>query len=121
MALKALTYPDTVVIPGFTMGVDVTEGLAYTPDANGTLTVAGATDYFLVFPKRKALSGDKLSVLFTGAPIATLGVGGATFGQPLKMGAGGLYIVGTPGTDHITAYATQTGIEGASISIAKFA
>lgn len=120
-AQKAITYPNCVLISG-RMGLDAVAGLAYVRDVNGVFTVAGASDRMYFYPYLNlAKNGEVCSMIFIGAPMATLGVGGATVGQPLCMGAGGKLIVGTVGTDHITCYATQTGVADANISVAKFA
>lgn len=88
----------------FTMGVDATDGLAYVPDAAGTLTLAGATDYYRVHLLVAAKSGDGVTGVLTGAVIAK-SVGALAMGQPCKPAANGLYDVATVGTDHVSGYA----------------
>lgn len=105
----------------FKMGVASTNGLAYVPDASGSLTVAGATDYYRVHLPVAAANGEEVRGILTGAVIATCSEA-ISVGQPCKPAASGKYAVATVGTDHVSGYAaTATSLDGDLFTLIKVA
>jgi len=119
MALQIMNQPAQEIGP-FTIASTVVDAAAYVPDASGALTVAGATDYYRVHPSVRAVSGDRLSAVFSGI-VEAIASGTVTCGEACKPAADGKYATGTPGTDYISGVAITTATTGLKFSLLKFA